>query len=42
MCLPRVALINLGGALPHGLSKLAVDGSDGIVTQLEVELALRE
>lgn len=35
-------MIDLGGALPHGLSELAVDGADGIVAQLEVELALRE
>ena len=42
LCLPRVTLIDLGGAPPHGLSELAVDGADRIVAQLEVELALRE
>ena len=40
--LPGVAVVDLGGALADGFSELAINGADGIVAQLEVELALRE
>ena len=40
--LPGVATVDLGGTLTDGFSELAVDWADGIVAQLEVELALRE
>ena len=34
--------MDLRGALANGFSELAIDGTDGIVAQLDVELALRE
>ena len=40
--LPRVAVVDLGGALADRLAELAVDGPDGVVAQLEIELALRK
>ena len=38
---PGVPIIDLSGALADGFSELAVDGADGIVAQLQMELALR-
>ena len=40
--LPGVTVVDLRGALANGFSELAIDGADGIVAQLDVELALRE
>jgi hypothetical protein len=39
--LPRVAVVDLRGARANGFSELAIDWTDGIVAQLDVELALR-
>jgi len=38
---PRVAVVNLGGALTDRFSEFAIDRADGVITQFEVELSLR-